>query len=189
MKKTLGPVNVLYPTPTTLVGALVNGVPNFITIAHIGILAKADPYLISVSMVKTHYTNQGIKANKAFSVNMPSENLVAETDYAGMFSGKKHDKSELFEVFYGQLGNVPMIKECPLNMECRLHDIYDTPTHDVFIGAIVETYADEEALNDGKVDISQLKPILFDMNSKKYWSIGSPVAQCWSIGKDLKKAD
>ena len=34
----LGPVNALYPTPTTLVGAIVNGKPNFITIAHIGIM-------------------------------------------------------------------------------------------------------------------------------------------------------
>lgn len=33
-----GAVSALYPTPTTLVGALVDGNPNFITIAHIGIM-------------------------------------------------------------------------------------------------------------------------------------------------------
>ncbi len=187
MKKTLGAINVLYPTPTTMAGALVNGVPNFITIAHIGILNHAEPYLISLSMRKTHYTNQGIKENQAFSVNIPPESLVVETDYVGMFSGKKHDKSELFEVFYGQLGNAPMIKECPVNMECRLHDVYDTPTHDVFIGAIVETYADEEVLKEGKVDISVVKPLLFDMSSRSYWSLGSRIVDCWNIGIELKK--
>jgi hypothetical protein len=46
MKEKLGAVNALYPTPTTLVRATVNGKPNFITIAHIG---NYDPTVISHS--------------------------------------------------------------------------------------------------------------------------------------------
>ena len=94
MKKTLGGINVLYPTPTTIVGAIVDGKPNFITIAHIGIVNHAKPYLISLSMAKPHSSNIGIKENKAFSVNIPSENLVVETDYVGLVSGKKTDKAD-----------------------------------------------------------------------------------------------
>ena len=47
MKKTLGALNCLYPMPTTLVGAMVDGKPNFITIAHVGIMdfAKVQPML------------------------------------------------------------------------------------------------------------------------------------------------
>ena len=67
MKKELNGINLLYPTPTTIVGAIVEGKPNFITIAHIGIVNHARPYLISVSMAKVHYTNPGIRKNKAFS--------------------------------------------------------------------------------------------------------------------------
>ena len=63
MKKTLNGLNVLYPTPTTIVGAMVAGKPNFITIAHIGIVNHAKPFLISLSMAKPHYTNAGIKEN------------------------------------------------------------------------------------------------------------------------------
>lgn len=187
MKKKLGGLNVLYPTPTVLVGAIVNGKPNFITIAHIGIVNHATPHLISLSMGKPHYTNPGIKENKAFSVNIPSENLVAETDYVGMVSGKKTDKSGLFEIFYGKLENAPMIQECTLNMECKLYDTYDTPTHDLFIGEIVETYADESVLTNEKVDLAKVKPLLFDMSSIMYWSLGNPLAGCWKIGKDIKK--
>jgi flavin reductase (DIM6/NTAB) family NADH-FMN oxidoreductase RutF len=186
VKRTLNAINVLYPTPTVLVGAIVDGKPNFITIAHIGIVNHARPYLISLSSAKAHYTNAGIKENKAFSVNIPSENLVVETDYAGIVSGKKTDKSELFEVFQGQVANAPMIKECPINMECRLYDIYDTPTHDLLIGEIVETYADESVLTEGKIDLAKLKPLLFDMSSIKYWSVGEIVADCWKVGKQLK---
>jgi len=83
VKTKLNGINVLYPTPTVLVGAIVNGKPNYITIAHIGIVNHARPYLISISSAKAHYTNAGIKENKAFSVNIPSETLVVETDYAG----------------------------------------------------------------------------------------------------------
>jgi flavin reductase (DIM6/NTAB) family NADH-FMN oxidoreductase RutF len=187
MKKKLDGINVLYPTPTTIVGAMVDEKPNFLTIAHIGIVNHARPHLISVSLGKVHHTNPGIKANKAFSVNIPSEDLVVETDYVGIVSGKKTDKSVVFEIFHGELDNAPMISACPLNMECRLYDTYDTPTHDLFIGEIVQTYADESVLSDGKVDITKVKPLLFDMSSIKYWSLGDAVANCWSIGKKLKK--
>ncbi|KPJ78848.1 MAG: flavin reductase [Deltaproteobacteria bacterium SG8_13] len=187
MKKKLEPINVLYPTPAVLVGAVVNGRPNIITIAHIGIVNHARPFLISLSMGKAHYTNAGIKENKAFSVNIPSENLVAETDYAGLVTGKKVDKSRLFELFYGELENAPMISSCPVNMACRLHDIYDTQTHDLFIGEIVETYADESVLARTVVDISRVKPLLFDMSSKKYWSLGPALADCWRVGMTIKK--
>ena len=88
-KQKLEPVNVLYPTPTVLVGAVVDNRPNFITIAHIGIVNHARPSLISLSMGKAHYTNAGITENSAFSVNIPSEDLVAETDYVGLVTGKK----------------------------------------------------------------------------------------------------
>ncbi len=187
MKKTLDGINVLYPTPTTIVGAIVDGKPNFITIAHIGIVNHAKPYLISLSMAKPHYSNIGIKENKAFSVNIPSENLVVETDYVGLVSGKKTDKANVFEVFYGSLEQAPMITACPINMECTLYDTYDTPTHDLFIGEIVETYADESVLKDGKVDLSRVKPLLFDMSSIQYWSIGNPLAKCWNVGKKMKQ--
>jgi flavin reductase (DIM6/NTAB) family NADH-FMN oxidoreductase RutF len=187
LKIKLNGINVLYPTPTVLIGAIVDGKPNYITIAHIGIVNHARPYLISISSAKAHYTNAGIKENKAFSVNIPSENLVVETDYAGLVSGKNTDKSTLFEIFYGEVEKAPLIKACPINMECRLYDIYDTATHDLFIGEIVETHADESVLTDGKIDLAKLKPLLFDMSSIKYWSVGKVVADCWKVGKQLKR--
>ena len=80
-----------------------------------------------------------------------------------------------------------MITSCPINMECRLYDVYDTPTHDLFIGEIIETYADESVLKDGKVDLAKAKPLLFDMSSIQYWSIGNALANCWNVGKKMKQ--
>ena len=182
MKEKLGAVNALYPTPTVLVGATVDGKPNFITIAHVGIMTHSH---ISLGMGKGHHTNAGIKENKTFSVCMPSEDLVVETDYCGIMSGKKTDKATVFDIFYGELKTAPMIQQCKVCMECRLDRTIDFPTHDVFVGEIVQTYADESVLSDGKVDVSKLKPLLFDMNSRKYWSMGDEIAKCWNVGKQL----
>jgi flavin reductase (DIM6/NTAB) family NADH-FMN oxidoreductase RutF len=180
----LGPRNALYPTPTTLVGALVNGKPNFITIAHIGIMTLKH---ISLGVHKSHYTNAGIKENGVFSVCLPPEALMVETDYCGIMTGKKTDKAALFDIFYGELEKAPMIRECPVCMECRLDRIVDFESHDVFVGEVVQTHADPAVLTDGKVDIAKVKPLLFDMASMRYWTLGPSVGNCWSAGKKLKR--
>ena len=63
-------------------------------------------------MGKTRHTNAGVKENKTFSVLL-SEDMVEITDYVGIYSGKRTDKSGLFEVFYGVLETAPMIKAMP----------------------------------------------------------------------------
>jgi flavin reductase (DIM6/NTAB) family NADH-FMN oxidoreductase RutF len=183
MKAKLGAKNCLYPFPTTLVGTIVEGKPNFITMAHVGI---AEFGSISLGMNKSHYTNIGIKANGTFSVNIPSDQMVKVTDYCGLVSGKNVDKSKLFEIFYGKLETAPMIKACPINMECKLVRTVDFPNFDFFIGEVIETYTDEECLTDGVVDFSKVQPILFVMNDKSYWKLGERFAKAWNIGKGLK---
>ena len=105
MKVEIGAKNCLYPLPTTLVGALVNDKPNYITIAHVGIM---DLGSISLGMGKAHYTNAGIRANGTFSVNIASVKMVKETDYCGLVSGKTQDKSGVFKTFFGKLKTAPM---------------------------------------------------------------------------------
>jgi flavin reductase (DIM6/NTAB) family NADH-FMN oxidoreductase RutF len=184
MKAKLGSRNCLFPMPTTLVGALVNGKPNYITIAYVGIM---DHNSISLSMNKSHYTNAGIKETNSFSVNIPSVQMMKETDYCGIVTGKNTDKSGLFTSFYGRLGTAPMIQECPINMECRLIQTVDFPRHDVFMGEIVETYCDENCITDGIVDFSKVQPLLFIMEDKSYNKLGDYIARAWRIGLELKK--
>ena len=184
MKTEIGPKNLLYPLPTVLVGATVDGKPNFITIAHVGILS---PGCVSLGVNKIHYSNHGIRSNETFSVNIPSTNLVKETDYCGLVTGKCEDKSSKFKVFYGKLETAPMIEECPVNMECKLVKTVDFPNHDIFMGEVVSTYYDESVLTDGKVDLTKLDPILFGMSDKGYYKIGKRIANAWDIGKELKE--
>lgn len=79
-----------------------------------------------------------------------------------------------------------MIQSFPVNMECRLLQIVDFPQHEIFIGQIVETYCDESCLNGNKLDIAALRPFLFSMDDRGYWSVGERIGTAWEIGKTLK---
>jgi flavin reductase (DIM6/NTAB) family NADH-FMN oxidoreductase RutF len=183
MKTEVGAKSFLYPMPITLVGTLVNGKPNYITIVHVGIM---DQGTVSLGMSKVHYTNAGIKENGTFSVNIPSTKLVRETDCCGLVSGKSLDKVALFRTFYGKLKTAPMIEECAVNMDCRLTETVDFPNHDVFMGQITATYCDEALLTGGTVDFSKVQPVLFVMNDRSYWMLGKKFAKAWNIGNKLK---
>lgn len=187
MKRNLGPSLCLYPMPVTIVGANVGGRPNYLPVAHVGILNFSTPQYISVGIQSNHHTVQGIKENGTFSVNIPSEDDVVRTDYAGLVSGRKEDKSELFEAFYGELGTAPMVVSAPVNMECRLYQTLDLSTHQIFIGEIVASYCDEAVLTDGSIDLEKVRPMLFDMHRREYWKLGRPFAKCWDVGKKLKR--
>jgi flavin reductase (DIM6/NTAB) family NADH-FMN oxidoreductase RutF len=184
MKVELGAKNCLYPMPTTLVGALVDGKPNYITIAHVGIM---DLGSVSLGMGKAHYTNKGIKENCTFSVNIPSASMVKKIDHCGLVSGKSVDKTALFTTFYGKLKSAPMVEECAVNMECELIKTVDFPSHDIFIGRIAATYCDEAVLTEGIVDFGKVQPILFVMNDRSYWRLGNKFAKAWDVGKELKE--
>ena len=96
MKKNIGNALALYPTPLVVVGAMVNGKPNWLLVGHLGIMGHDH---IMVSLAAAHYTNQGIKENKKLSVNIVDEALLEKADRSGCISGSKTDKSDLFEYF------------------------------------------------------------------------------------------
>lgn len=183
----IGVVNALYPMPATLVGTTAKGKPNFLTVAHVGILNHGVPQYLSIGLGKINYSNAGIHENRVFSICIPDENLMAKTDFCGIMSGRTTDKAALFDVFYGKLENAPMIRQCPVNMELKLYQVIVFPTHEVFIGELIQTYADDRVMTDGKIDIQKVRPLLFDMALKKYWSLGESIGDCWRVGKTLKK--
>ncbi|MFB0563791.1 MAG: flavin reductase family protein [Candidatus Lokiarchaeia archaeon] len=180
----IGAKTFLYPMPTTLVGANVGGKPNYLTIAYCGIM-NHNPPIIGIAPSKTHYTTIGIKENQTFSVNIPSVDMVKVTDYCGLVSGKKVDKSKLFDTFYGKLKTAPMIGECPLNLECKVIQTLEFANDMVFIGEIVAAYSEKKYLTNGLPDIKKINPIIFSMHDNNYWKVGEHVARAWNVGKEL----
>ena len=185
----LGKRNLLLPYLPVLVGTTVGGKPNYITIALVGWLCYDA---ISVSVGHNQYSNAGIRENRTFSINQPSAKMVKELDYCGIYSGRKVDKSALFENFYGTLETAPMIKECPVNIECRVVQTMERPVHTVFIGEVAEVYFDEDCLTEGIPDVSKVDPIFFGPVKGRtelsgcYYKMGDYLAQAWTVGQKLK---
>ncbi|MFW9971616.1 MAG: flavin reductase family protein [Candidatus Odinarchaeota archaeon] len=192
MKKVkITPRAYLFPMPVALIGANVKGKANFETLAYVGIV-EADPPMISIASWETHYTNLGIKENKTFSVNTPTEDLAEKIDYCGIVSGKEEDKSKVFDIFYGDLKTAPMVKLSPLNLECEVVKSFKTKEfveidegHEIFIGKIVSAYTNEDYLIEERPDISKFKTYTYSMNN--YWKIGEKLAPAFVIGKKYKK--
>lgn len=184
-KVNLGPTIPAFPMPVSLVGTRVDGKPNFMAVAWFT-MASYKPPRIAITLGKGHYTNPGIKENKTFSVSLPSEDMVEITDYCGIVSGKKTDKSEVFDLFYGELETAPLIRNCPLSIECELVEIVESASNEIFIGEIIAIYTEEKYLAEGKLDFGKMKPLILSQPDTAYWSLGEPVAKAWSIGKKYK---
>lgn len=183
-KRKIKPFPYLIPKPVALIGAMVNNKPNFLTIADLSTTGYKIPRFV-ISSGKGHYTNTGIIEHKEFSVNLPSESMVMETDFCGMKSGNRIDKSKVFEVFYGEeLTNAPMIKNAPITHACKLVENVDFgDTHYLFIGEIIETYVNENVLTNKLPEIDKVKPITFYYDNI-YRNAGNQVAQAYKIGKE-----
>jgi flavin reductase (DIM6/NTAB) family NADH-FMN oxidoreductase RutF len=72
-------------------------------------------------------------------------------------------------------------------MECRLVNVVDLPTNEVFIGEIVGAYANVECCSDGKPDIKKIRPFTLTMPDNQYWEVGGNAGKAWSIGKNFKQ--
>jgi flavin reductase (DIM6/NTAB) family NADH-FMN oxidoreductase RutF len=174
----------LYPMPMVLVGSVVEGKPNFMAAAWVSRVNFKPPLMLIA--LGPHHTNKGIEENKAFSINIPDVSLVEKTDYCGLVSGGKTDKSELFDVFYGELANVPLIKECPVCMSCSVYDTVKLPFDVLYIGEPKEVFTEEKYMTDNQLDIKKINPFTLSMPDNHYWSVGEKLGKAWSIGKTLK---
>ena len=108
-----------------------------------------NPPLVAAGLNKSHATNAGIREHGEFSVNIPSVDMVAVTDWCGLNSaGRGADKSTLFEVVRGSLEHAPMIAECPICLECRVTQVVDLGSHELFVAEVVATWTEERFLDD-----------------------------------------
>jgi flavin reductase (DIM6/NTAB) family NADH-FMN oxidoreductase RutF len=162
--------------PALLVGASVDGRPNFMTVAWAGI-ANSDPPMISVAIRHQRYTLPGIQQNRVFSVNVPSADMAVEVDYCGITSGARVDKVKdcQFEVFYGKLDTAPLIEQCPVNLECRVEHILDLGSHALVVGRIEVTHVSESCLTSGD-PIHKNHPLILG-GAGNYYALGEMVAK------------
>jgi flavin reductase (DIM6/NTAB) family NADH-FMN oxidoreductase RutF len=190
MKVKLGTIPLIYPIPIVLAGAQVDGKPNYATIGDCGLMG-INPPLVYISLHENHHTTTGVIAHQAFSINLPSTDMLAVTDYCGIVSGRDVDKSALFESFYGDLHTVPMIETCPVNLECEVVHAFQIEHRYVFVGKVVQVHIDEAFVSeqDGRkrvADMTRLDPIIYGLDNR-YYRIGEQIGVGYREGKVLQK--
>lgn len=170
------PSNMLYPVPAVMIScADKEGRANVMTAAWAGTICS-DPVMLSVSIRKERFSHHIIKETGEFVVNLTTEKLVKVTDYVGVKSGKDIDKFNLpgdlkITKSPSQKIKAPGIAESPVNLECKVKDIIELGSHDMFIAEVVNTVVDEKYLDEnGKFDLS--KAGLITYSHGEYYSLG-----------------
>ncbi|MBR3040082.1 MAG: flavin reductase family protein [Lachnospiraceae bacterium] len=182
------PSNMLYPVPAVLVScADENGRPNVMTAAWAGTICS-DPVMLSVSIRKERLTHEIISKTGEFVVNLTTEDLAKVTDYVGVKSGRNIDKFAL----KGDLKltpspsdkiKAPGIAESPVSLECKVVQVLELGTHDMFIAEVVSTDIDEKYLDEnGKFDLAKAKLLAYSHG--EYYGLGEYLGK---FGYSVKK--
>jgi flavin reductase (DIM6/NTAB) family NADH-FMN oxidoreductase RutF len=171
-KVAIKPGTYLYPVPAVMVTCGPREKPNIITLAWVGTVCS-DPPMLSISIRPSRYSNELIKQQGEFAVNLPTVDLVRVTDYCGSVSGRKVEK-------FGATGlaalpaiaiETVIIAECPINIECQVTQVLPLGAHDLFLGKIVAAQVDESILNEaGNLDLTKAE--LFTYSGARYWRLG-----------------
>jgi len=187
MKIQMKAKDILFPVPPALIVSGLGDKSNIITIAWIGIVGSKPPAL-GISLKKDRYSLDLIRETQEFTVNIPSSRNFIEVDYCGITTGKRSDKFKDtgFTRMEGRKVKVPIIKECPFNIECKVINEVDMSDWVLIIGQILEANIDVDKVDkNGKVSISKVDPLVYIPTIREYWSIGEKLGNSFNIGRKL----
>ena len=177
--------NMLYPVPVVLVSVSDgNGNDNVLTIAWAGTICS-DPAMLSISVRPERHSHKMLMDTMEFVVNLTTRDIVFETDYCGVKSGRNEDKfaSMKFTKEKATYVKAPLIKESPVSLECKVIKVEQLGTHDMFIAEIVAVHVDEKYLDkNGKFSLQDANPIAYSHG--EYFDLGDKLG---SYGYSVKK--
>jgi len=162
-KVTKKPGAVLYPVPAVLVSSGTGDRANIITLAWVGTLCS-EPPLVGIGVRPSRHSHGLIEEVGEFVVNLPSAQQLKWVDYCGVVSGRDEDKWAAcgFTPAPASQVQVPLIAECPVNVECRLHQTLSLGSHDLFVGQVVAVQMDEVVLDErGRLDLAKASPFAY----------------------------
>ena len=144
------PGNFLYPVPAVMVScADENGKPNIITIAWAGTVCS-DPPMVSISVRKSRYSYDLIKNSREFVINLTDRKLAKAADFCGVRSGKDVDKFKVCHLTAkeGSTVKAPLIAEAPVNIECRVTQVLELGSHDMFLAEVTAVQVDSKYIDE-----------------------------------------
>ena len=184
-KQNWKPGNMLYPLPAVMISCQEQGKkPNIITVAWAGTICS-DPVMVSISVRKERFSHDIIKNSGEFVINLVTEELAYATDYCGVKSGKNTDKFKDMKLTPISIEGVsaPAIAESPLSLACKVKEIKELGSHDMFIAEVVGVTVDEKYMNkNGKFELNSSKLVTYSHG--EYYGLGKKIGK---FGYSVKK--
>ena len=184
----LGVQTLLYPAPVLIIGTYdKDGKPNAMNAAWGGIY-DYNQVMICLS---SHKTTENLRLNRCATVSFATKKTIAISDYVGLISQNKVpnkiEKAGL-HAFKASKVNAPLFEEYPLTLELELREIINEGEGGGnFIFDIVNVSVDSSVLDEkGKIDMSKVEPVFFDMVTNTYREIGPVAAKAFNIGLTIK---
>ncbi len=161
--RAIGASTYLAPIPVVLLGSgdAEHGVrPNLITVAWAGV-ACSKPPIISVGIRKERYSHGIISQTGEFTVNLVSEELCRAADFCGVKSGRDVDKFDamgLTAIPANGLKHAPALAEAPAYLCCKVEDVIELGSHDLFLGKVEEVCVQDKYFTEsGAIDELAMK--------------------------------
>ena len=179
------PGNMLYPLPAVMVSTQrPNEKPNIITVAWAGTICS-DPAMVSISVRKERYSHAILTETREFVINLVTKDLTFATDYCGVRSGKDIDKFKECKLTPCPSSRIsaPGIAESPVCRECKVKDILELGSHDMFIAEVVNISVDEKYMDQkGKFDLNSTDLVTYSHG--EYFTLGEYIGK---FGYSVKK--
>ena len=176
---------MLAPLPPALISCGTKETPNVMTAAWTVIICS-DPVITYVSIRPERHSHKIISETKEFVINLPTYSIVHAVDYCGVRSGRDHDKFKEMKLtpLASSVISAPQIEECPVSIECRVIDVKNFGTHDMFTAEVVAVNVDDKFINEsGALDLEKAGIIAFAHG--KYYTLGRCLG---SFGFSVNKA-
>ena len=154
MKKIkLNPKITTFPMPAAVISVGVGEEANLITLAYVGKVCLSPP-IIAISIQPKRHSYKLIEKHGEFVINYPSINQLKATDYCGTRSGRDVNKWEELNLTKqnASIVQVPMIKEFPWNMECKVINKLELGSHVCYFGEVMATHCNAEFLSNENLD-------------------------------------
>jgi flavin reductase (DIM6/NTAB) family NADH-FMN oxidoreductase RutF len=149
----LNPSTMLNPSPVVLVSCAEKGKTgkrDLVTVAWAGTV-NSEPPMVSVSLRKERYSHGLISASGEFVVNLVDEGLARATDFCGVRSGRDIDKAAELGLTLTEaegLEAAPRVDGAPVSLACRVRQVLELGSHDMFIGEVVSVQVRKDLLDE-----------------------------------------
>ena len=190
-KKILKPGNMVYPLPAALVScADKKGNTNLLTVAWTGTICS-DPAMLYISVRPERFSHHMLMETKEFVLNLTTEEIIRATDMCGVKSGADVDKWKLTGLTPVKADKVsaPLVKESPVNIECKVTEVKPLGSHDMFIAEVVSIHADEKYFDkQGRFDLNKAGLVAYSHGG--YMHIGKQIGSFgYSVRKESARQD